>query len=68
MAPTGEPKRTQTCVDCGIESPSTDTNYTLISARHGWRLTLGTDAGGQRSMQWRCPQCWQRHRDAQTPR
>lgn len=55
-------KRSQKCFDCGIESPSTDTNYTLISARYGWRLTFGEDASGQRTTEWRCPQCWQRHR------
>jgi hypothetical protein len=36
----------------------TDTNYTLISARHGWRLTLHTAANGTRQAEWRCPMCW----------
>jgi hypothetical protein len=52
------------CVDCGTTSPTTETNYTLISARHGWRLTLGMDANGVRIPMWRCPTCWQRHRQA----
>jgi len=46
------------CVDCGKFSPQTETNYTLISSQHGWRLTLGTDAQAKRVMQWRCPKCW----------
>ena len=33
-------KKSHICIDCGTTSPSTDTNYTLISARHGWRLTV----------------------------
>jgi len=47
------------CVDCNVQSPPTDTNYTLISARYGWRLTRGVDATGRTVMQWRCPKCWQ---------
>ena len=56
-------KRSHTCVDCGTTSPVTETNYTLISARHGWRLTLGQDEKGARVMQWRCPNCWTRFRN-----
>jgi hypothetical protein len=36
------------CVSCGAKSPMTETNYTLISPRHGWRLTRGTDAAGRK--------------------
>lgn len=46
------------CIDCGKLSPATQTNYTLISSQHGWRLTLGTDSIGRRVMEWRCPKCW----------
>ena len=59
-------KKSHICVDCGTESPVTETNYTLISARHGWRLTLGQDKTGARVMQWRCPACWAKMR--QRPR
>ena len=55
-------KTSHTCVECGTTSPATETNYTLISARHGWRLTLGQDSKGIRTMQWRCPNCWSRRR------
>jgi len=55
-------KKSHICVDCGTTSPSTETNYTLISARHGWRLTLGQDKNGVRTMQWRCPSCWVKYR------
>ena len=51
------------CTDCGETSPETNTNYTLISRQHGWRLVLQTDATGRRLAQWRCPKCWAAHRD-----
>jgi hypothetical protein len=49
----------QNCVDCGASSPATETNYTLISARHGWRLTRAERPDGTRLVEWRCPVCWQ---------
>jgi hypothetical protein len=52
----------QTCVDCGRQPPQTETNYTLISARHGWRLSRSVDPSGLRVMKWRCPDCWKKHR------
>ncbi len=55
------------CVDCGKPAPTTDTNYTLISARHGWRLTRAPDRDGRRIMEWRCPTCWQAHRKKLVP-
>lgn len=54
----------QTCVDCGSKSPETDTNYTLISAQHGWRLHRGRTPDGQLVMEWRCPTCWRKFKDA----
>jgi hypothetical protein len=54
------------CTDCGAQSPTTDTNYTLISQRHGWRLVFHGDESGRRIAQWRCPQCWTRHRDSKS--
>ncbi|MGC4092464.1 MAG: hypothetical protein QM756_32220 [Polyangiaceae bacterium] len=50
------------CVDCSTLSPKTDTNYTLISARHGWRLTRQVDESGRNVLQWRCPRCWEKYR------
>ncbi len=52
----------QTCVDCGAKSPQTETNYTLISSRYGWRLSLENRPDGRRSSAWRCPLCWERYR------
>jgi hypothetical protein len=52
----------QTCVGCNAKSPQTETNYTLISSRYGWRLSLETRPDGRRSSVWRCPNCWERHR------
>jgi len=59
--------RDNRCVDCGKKPPPTDTNYTLISTRHGWRLTRGTDKEGRRVMEWRCPTCWLAHRKTIRP-
>jgi uncharacterized C2H2 Zn-finger protein len=45
------------CVDCGLEPPKTETNYTLVSQQHGWRLTrTKTDEGFVTTL--RCPACW----------
>ncbi len=48
----------QRCADCGTLAPPTETNYTLISARHGWRLSLSKGPDGRREAVWRCPSCW----------
>jgi hypothetical protein len=49
----------RTCVDCRRESPRTETAYTLISARFGWRLHRRTDSTGRFDAEWRCPECWE---------
>jgi hypothetical protein len=54
----------QTCVDCHELSPETETNYTLIGSRFGWRLTRTKDASGNMVVQWRCPACWRVHKAA----
>ena len=48
------------CHDCRARAPLTDTNYTLISARYGWRLTRRVATDGTFSVEWRCPRCWER--------
>ncbi len=53
---------TQVCVQCARTSPATDSNHTLISARHGWRLTREQSASGQLAVAWRCPKCWQQRK------
>ncbi len=55
-----EKMESQVCVDCSKRSPETDTNYTLISAQHGWRLHRVRRADGSFDMEWRCPDCWRR--------
>jgi hypothetical protein len=54
----------QTCVDCHELSPETETNYTLISSRFGWRLTQRKDAKGTVFVEWRCPVCWRAYKAA----
>jgi len=54
----------QTCVDCHKQSPETETDYTLISAQFGWRLTRGKAADGSLVIEWRCPSCWREYKRA----
>src|SRR5258708_21709359 len=55
-------KERQTCVGCGRRSPETETNYTLISAQSGWRLTRRPAADGTVNVEWRRPPRWRAHR------
>ena len=57
------PAPTRVCMDCASCAPPTDTNFTLISAKFGWRLTRTVDANGRASINWRCPACWERHKN-----
>lgn len=52
------------CSDCNHLAPPTDTNFTLISSQHGWRLSFETDESGRRLSIWRCPRCWKAHKAA----
>jgi hypothetical protein len=52
------PRSRHECVDCKALAPATNTNYTLISATFGWRLTRGVASDGLATMEWRCPTCW----------
>ena len=54
----------QVCVDCACTSPKTNTDYTLISAQHGWRLARERDASGRVALAWRCPECWRRRKES----
>jgi hypothetical protein len=55
----------EVCVVCGIESPKTDTNYTLISPKFGWRLSRRPGPDGTFIVEWRCPDCWTKHKEKQ---
>src|SRR5882672_1113524 len=48
----------QICIGCGKKAPETETNYTLISAQFGWRLTRQKRDDGEIVLEWRCPTCW----------
>jgi hypothetical protein len=54
----------QTCIGCGKKSPETETNYTLISAQFGWRLTRFRTPAGAIVIEWRCPACWREYKKA----
>jgi hypothetical protein len=49
------------CHDCREQAPAVATDFTLISTRYGWRLTRSLK-NGETTLEWRCPRCWQRHR------
>ena len=53
----------RTCVDCGAIAPPTSTGYTLISAKHGWRLTRRLGKDNSFHADWRCPACWRVYKD-----
>jgi hypothetical protein len=58
------------CFDCGIQAPATETDYTLISSRFGWRLRRGFGPNGVPFLEWRCPKCWEQYKkfhNATTP-
>ena len=57
----------QTCVRCGKSPPETNTDYTLISAQFGWRLTRARRDDGVNILEWRCPECWLEHKKAMPP-
>ena len=52
------------CTSCGARAPVTQTNYTLISATHGWRLATRFTRQGERIAEWRCPTCWVAYRNS----
>ncbi len=47
------------CVGCGRVSPETNGDNTLTTS-FGWRVIRVNDV-----VEWRCAQCWQRHKAAQ---
>jgi hypothetical protein len=49
------------CVDCKACAPKTQTAHTLISSKHGWRLSRARASDGY-TFQWRCPKCWAVHK------
>jgi hypothetical protein len=52
----------ETCVGCGVRAPATDTNYTLISSKHGWRLLRRALGDGEYALDWRCRECWRAYK------
>ena len=52
------------CVDCGTLPPETESAYTLIGGKAGWRLTRHRGADGVVTPEWRCPDCWQKFKKA----
>lgn len=57
----------QCCCVCRAISPMTHTNYTLISPKHQWRMTLRTAEDGSREPMWYCPECWRVTKQSRAP-
>ena len=41
-----ETNESRVCTDCALLAPAVATDFTLVSARHGWRLMRSVDPGG----------------------
>ena len=52
----------QRSIDSKKAAPATETNYTLISKTHGWRLDRRHENGAI-VLEWRCPECWQKFKN-----
>ncbi len=52
---------THRCADCGTTSPPTEAKYSLLSLS-GWRSVNVMEADGSQGECWRCPPCWQAHK------
>jgi hypothetical protein len=47
------------CVSCGAKAPITETDYTLIGAKHAWRCKkVATENSELPRLEWYCPTCW----------
>jgi len=57
-----EQGKQQRCGGCGAVSPATQTNYTLISPKHAWRMVIESLPTGRREPAWYCPKCWERQK------
>ena len=44
-------------------SPPTETNYTLISPKHAWRMLIIDTADGKKTPVWYCPKCWDKRKN-----
>jgi hypothetical protein len=52
------------CVGCAADPPvSGDGAITLMSLKHGWRLSRKTDGSGEVRTEWRCRSCWAAYRE-----
>lgn len=55
------------CMECGIRPPETESAYTLIGGKAGWRLTRSRAADGTIVTQWRCADCWAKFKKTAAP-
>jgi hypothetical protein len=54
---------TRACIACRKIAPKTQTPHTLIT-KYGWRATRPSSVTGRARVEWWCPDCWRRKRNA----
>ena len=58
----------RTCVGCGAKAPATETDFTLIGAKHAWRCKKVNAEGNELPrLEWYCPACWKDQRPGSPP-
>jgi hypothetical protein len=57
----------RTCVACGAQAPTTETEYTLIGAKHAWRCKKAMADDGSSTLEWYCPSCWKKTQKSLNP-
>ena len=55
------------CMTCGATPPETESAYTLIGGKAGWRLTRTKRDDGTVLTQWRCADCWNAFKKTAAP-
>lgn len=55
--------RERKCVSCGKLPPQTETAYTLIGNKFGWRVTRHRSPNGEMVVEWRCGDCWRKYKN-----
>jgi hypothetical protein len=55
------------CVGCDCPLPLKEFGHPLFSNHYGWRLTRAPSRDGRGALEWRCPDCFAKHRQQRQP-
>jgi hypothetical protein len=61
-SPASQTQSKRVCAACRQTAPADASEYTLIGSRYGWRVTKSTTAEGSILLEWRCRECFAKHR------